>query len=122
MSVETPSTRRDTRHAVRPGSSFVEFSHPDGQGAVRAALTRISIAGFAFLLEGPLQDFQPETCLPDMRLHVGPCVLEGQAVVRSITAATESGGEIGCLFHPETRESEERWVALIAGIEAVSGL
>jgi hypothetical protein len=122
VSIEAPSTRRDTRHAIRPGSSFVEFAHPDGQEPVRAALTRISIAGFAFQFEGPLHDFQPETCLPGLRLHVGPCVLEGQAVVRSIISTHASGGEVGCLFHPETRESEERWMALIAGIEAVQGV
>ena len=99
----------------------MEFCRLELDGdATHANLTRISVAGFAFEVEGLVNGYPPGTQLYDVRIHVGPCVLEGQAVVRSVTAIGE-GGEVGCLFHPNSRESEERWMALVAGIEAVQG-
>jgi hypothetical protein len=100
----------------------VEFSPSDrGEGLARAPLTRISVAGFAFEIEGSTH-LRPQTTLQGLKLHIGRCVLEGQGVVRSV--ATVDGGrtEVGCLFHPESSESEDRWTAVVAGIEAVQGI
>lgn len=122
MSAPTPSTRRDKRHALLSGTCFVEFAQPDsGSGTACESLTRLSVAGFAFETEQAPEKIPPGMRLVDVRLVVGPCVLQGEAEVRSTQSLVGSNYEIGCLFYPATRECEDRWLAVVAGLEAAAG-
>lgn len=115
------STRRDTRHPLRRGSSFVESTMPlAASGEARAVLTRVSVSSFAFEVDGIHPELEVGTRLAAVTVCVGDCTLHGDAVVRS-TAKAGDRSEIGCLFYPESPSGEERWMALISGIEATEG-
>jgi len=119
MPVTPPSTRRDARYALRPGSSTVQFSDPGAVGGTtRAELTRISIAGLAFDIDRGAEKFSQGMRLKGVTVRIGSCTLGGDLSVRSAMPGADSRTQIGCLFFPDTHESEKSWMALIAGIEA----
>jgi len=113
-----PSTRRDERYALRPGSSFVEFPDPrSAEGHWTAGLRMVSVSGFAFEATDACPRVKGGDEFRGVTLRIGGCVLEGDIVVRN-TRETDGRLEIGCLFYPGTREWEDLWMTLLAGIEA----
>ena len=89
-----------------------------GDRTTRADLTRISIAGLAFDIEGGAEKFSQGMRLKAVTVQIGPCTLSGDLLVRSTMVGQGPRTQIGCLFVPDTHESEKGWMALIAGIEA----
>lgn len=117
MLVQVPSTRRDVRHRIRRGSASVELPHPRVPGTrVTGRLYVLSVAGFAFELEADPEAFRPGELIPRVDLRVGDCLLQGELAVRDVRDVGGGRIEVGCLFYP-TAHDEERWSALIAGIE-----
>jgi hypothetical protein len=84
----------------------------------RAELTRISIAGLAFDIDRGAERFSQGMRIQEVTLRIGPCTVRGEVLVRSAMAAHGGRTQIGCLFFPDTHDSERSWTALIAGIEA----
>jgi hypothetical protein len=112
------STRRDPRHALRPGTYFVEFPRPlsETQDA-RVSLTHISVAGLAFQLAG-MPGLETGSTVKGVTVRIGDCRLEGDVVVQYVDSAKAPAVEVGCLFYPAGRDNADRLMALIAGIEA----
>lgn len=120
MPTAPPSTRRDQRLPVRRGSSSVELPHPLGAGRIlRGELTLISVSGLAFEVEADAGAFAPGTGLAGVAVRVGHCVLSGKVQVRASKPVGDgTRAEVGCLFVPDSLETERRWMAVVAGIEA----
>jgi len=113
-----PSTRRDQRFALRPGSAFVEFPDPNStDGHWTAGLRMVSVSGFAFEATDRCPQVRGGDEFRGVTLRIGECMLEGDIVVRN-TRQTESHLEVGCLFYPGSREGEDLWMTLLAGIDA----
>lgn len=117
MTLHAPSTRRDRRYPLPPGAGIVEL--PPGPGRperLEAPLTRISVAGIAFLIEAGAAPLPPGSILRGARVRVGECVLEGEVSVRDAYPVAGKGIEVGAIFLPESRDVESRLMALLAGI------
>ncbi len=112
-----PFTRRDARHDLSRGSSFVELPYPVSKtDHTSAALTRISVAGLAFeTTSEPTLDVG--AIVAGVTVRVGDCRLRGDLVVQAL-ATTAPPVEVGCLFYPAAPADADRLMALIAGIEA----
>lgn len=90
-------------------------------GSLEAALTTLSVSGLAFEVDGD------PTCMPGTRLtsitvRAGDCAIRGDALVRSVKVLGTAHFEIGCLFVPESAAAEDRWMALISGVEVALGM
>jgi len=111
-------TRRDPRHALRPGSCFVDFPGPlsDTEDA-SAPMTHISVAGLAFQT-AVLPGLEAGSIVEGVTVRVGDCRIEGDIVVQYVDPTKTPGAEIGCVFHPAGDGNADRLMALIAGIEA----
>jgi hypothetical protein len=119
MSDQAVSTRRDPRHALRPGAGRVTVpSENFDDPATMAPLTVISLAGVGFRVPASRTDLQPGALVPGARIHVGECELVGELAVRVVHPVGEEQVEIGALFYPVNLETEGRLMALVAGIEA----
>ena len=81
------------------------------------ALKMISASGFAFESMDDAPTLREGDQFRAVTIRVGDCVLKGDVVVRNFRQA-DAGLEIGCLFHPQSPEWEDRWMTLLAGIEA----
>jgi hypothetical protein len=120
MTTTPPSTRRDTRHRLRDGSSCVEFDDPHADGAsVRGAVVAVSAAGLCFRVDADATSYPAGTCLTALTVRVGECLLRGEAVVRNVRGLGPNRVELGCLFYPAAAE-EDRWMTLLAGIEVAA--
>ncbi len=120
MSTKIPSTRRDTRFALRLGTSTIRFADPRSAGTLTVgSVMSIGAAGFAFQVTGAPSGFPNNTAFEEISLRIGSFVIEGEAVVRNIRELPGERVEVGCLFYPDTRE-EDRWATLIAGVEVGS--
>lgn len=110
------STRRDLRHAIRPGSCFVELP---GQGQMlrSAALVRVSPAGFAFEIDEEAPTLFEGACFEDVTVRIGQGLLKGDITIRNASRIDDQRTEIGCLFYP-TAECEDNWMSFLAGVEA----
>lgn len=118
MAASAPSTRRDRRYDLRPGSATIELPNPHADGRSRARLVRISVSGLTFELPRASVKLERGAWLENVTIRVGECVLHGEAQVRNLTRIADTRTEVGCLFLPEARGSEDKWLALIAGIDA----
>ena len=119
LTIHAPSTRRDRRHVLRPGAGVVEIPRTASTTApLSAALTKISAAGVAFVLETPVAGLRAGSSLSGVQLRVGECVLRGDISIRDVRALDGAASEIGGVFLPASREVETRLMALLAGIGA----
>lgn len=113
----TPSSRRDARHRIGGSGSLVTCAVPlSVAGAQEATLTTLSVAGLAYEVDGP-SAHEPGTRLVGLEVRVGNCTIQGDAVVRSSIELGPGRFEVGCLFFPASSAEEDRWMAVIAGIE-----
>jgi len=121
MAQKAPCTRRDPRIALPEGAGFVEFEPGgSGDGRLRADLVEVSVAGVTFKLDaGP--SIEKGAILSNTSAHVGDCVVEGELLVKHSTPAGNSGLEVGCLFYPSSQLDEEKWSAVLAGLQAAKG-
>lgn len=118
MNTAIQSTRRDVRHDLRQGLGSIELApSPAAPGGVSGALRRISVAGLCFRVERDAPWLRPGALIPGVQVRVGECVLDGEIRVRSVVP-DRRGVEVGCLFHPSDDRTEERLMALIAGLNA----
>ena len=118
MAQKTPTTRRDPRFALPGGTGFVEFdSGRPGGGRVRADLTDVSVAGVTFELDAG-SSFKKGEILSNASAHVGDCVVEGELLVKHSELVHETRLEVGCLFYPSSQLDEEKWSAVLAGLQA----
>ena len=116
MNMTIPTTRRDARFRLRPGSSVVEFRDPRAADTVIIGqVVSINVAGVSFRIDAEMGDFPSGTSFDDITVRIGHCMLRGEAVVRNVRAVEPDWIEIGCLFYPAAEE-EDRWMSLIAGI------
>lgn len=119
--VRHPSSRRDVRYRVREGASVACTTPLAESGALEAVMTTVCVAGLGFEVEGdPI--CTPGTRLAPMTVRAGDCAIRGEAVVRSVRVLGAARFEIGCLFVPESPAAEDRWMALISGVEIALGL
>lgn len=109
------------RHRVREGASVVCATPLSESGALEAALTTLSVSGLAFEVEGD-PTTTPGTRLAPMTVRAGDCSIRGDALVRSVKVLGAGRFEIGCLFVPESAAAEDRWMALISGVEVALGM
>jgi hypothetical protein len=75
------------------------------------------VSGFAFEATDECPRVRGGDEFRGITLCIGDCVLEGDIVVRN-TRQVDGQFEIGCLFFPGSREWEDLWMTLLAGIEA----
>ncbi len=116
----SPSTRRDTRFVLRPGSGRVEFDHPRLAGCrCSSQLTMVSVAGLDFGLDESIGDVSPGMVFAGATVRVGDCALRGDVAIRNVAPGPDGLTRLGCLFYPASREDEGKLMALIAGMEAV---
>lgn len=119
MALDPLSTRRDTRHLVRPGTCFVALEPPEPNKARSwVALIQMSVCGLSFELDGDAPEIVSGQCLEGLTVRIGQCLVQGDALVRSTASRGASGLEVGCLFYPASPDDQERWMAVIAGLEA----
>ena len=115
MSVESESTRRDPRYRLREGEGRVIFSLEDGIHF--GDLNQISLGGVGFQMKsGPRMT--SGTFINGATLTIGTCEIECDLSVIQCQRGPDLKIEVGCMIYPSSRESEERWVAVIAGMGA----
>ena len=114
MVASPPSTRRDARYALRPGSCFVELIDSNGMQRT-AALISISAAGFSFEVKGDPSDFPRDVHLENVVVRIGEGVMHGEARIRSSRLIGDRRNEVGCMFYP-SYDSEDRWMAILTGV------
>ena len=115
--MRTPTTRRDERVLLQPGSSIVRFADPREGGKITIGrLTTVSASGLAFVVEGEATQFPTTTLVDSITLRIGTCMITGEVVVRNTRRAGKGKVEVGCLFYPAV-DDEERWMTLLAGID-----
>jgi hypothetical protein len=121
MAQKAPSTRRDPRFALPGGVGFVEFEcGGSDEGRLRADLVDVSVAGVTFHLDaGP--SIEKGAILSNVSAHLGDCVVEGELLVKHREPVGRSRLEVGCLFYPSSQLDEEKWSAVIAGLQAAKG-
>ena len=90
-------------------------------GSKEAALTILSVSGLAFEVEGE-PTCTPGTSLGATIVRAGVCSIRGDAMVRSVKPLGAERFEIGCLFVPDSAAAEDRWMALVSGVEVALGL
>jgi hypothetical protein len=116
---QSPETRRDVRHCLRRGIGFVEFELVDsGKGRLRGDLTSLSVAGLTFEVDTDL-GLEKGALLQAATILIGECAVEGDLTVKHIRLVAESTIETGCVFYPSSHAGAEKWLAVIAGMEAV---
>ena len=119
MSAESAIRRRDPRFPLRPGGGTVRFSLDTGPGRDHeGALTQVSVAGIGFGMTGG-PPMTPGTVLRGATVTIGLCEIKGDLSVRQCRHVSDSSTEVGCLFYPSSTESEERWIAVLSGMDAV---
>jgi hypothetical protein len=96
----------------------VEFPDPkSADGHWTAGLRMVSVSGFAFEATDQCPRVRGGDEFRGVTLRIGECVLEGDIVVR-YTRQADNHLEVGCLFYPGSREWEDLWMTLLAGIDA----
>ena len=121
MAQKAPSTRRDPRIALPDGVGFVEFTSggPDDR-RLRADLVAVSVSGVTLEMDsGP--SFENGAIFHNASAHVGDCVVEGELLVKHSEPVDASRLEVGCLFYPSSQLDEEKWSAVLAGLQAARG-
>ena len=118
MTVENASRRRDPRFQLRPGAGSVRFSLDSGpDGDHRGDVNQISLGGLGFdMTDGPRMS--TGTSISGATIQIGACEIQGDLSVRECRRATHSSIEVACLFYPSSKESEEKWIAVLAGMSA----
>jgi len=118
MAQKMTSMRRDPRLALPAGAGHVDFEAGDsGVGQHRAELVEASVAGMTLELDaGP--SFDSGEILRNAAVHIGECVVEGELFVKHTESVHESRLEVGCLFYPSSQLDEEKWSAVLAGLQA----
>ena len=117
MPPTTTTTRRDPRLVLRRGSAAIEFADPRSGGTrVAGDLVSVNVAGLSFEIGGDA-GLEPGQDLGEVVLRVGPCLLRGDLVIRDSHAVDTGRYEIGGLFYP-CLQDEDRWMTLLAGVEA----
>jgi len=99
----------------------VEFeSGGTGDRRLRGDLVDVSVAGVTFhLVAGP--SIEKGAILSNASAHVGDCVVEGELLVKHSMPSGRSSLEVGCLFYPSSQLNEEKWSAVLAGLQAARG-
>jgi hypothetical protein len=97
----------------------VEFEIGDsGNGRRRGDLTSLSVAGLTFEVDTDL-GMEQGTLLQAATVLIGECAIEGDLAVRYVRLVADSTIETGCVFYPSSHAGAEKWLAVIAGVQAV---
>lgn len=117
MPVESESTRRSPRYRLREGEGKVIFSFEPGEGIHFGDLTQVGLGGVGFeMISGPRMT--SGTFITGATITIGNCEIECDLVVIQSQRGLDLSIEVGCMIYPSSGASEEKWVALIAGIAA----
>jgi hypothetical protein len=121
MSVESASKRRDPRYRLDDGTGTVTFSLDASEEGIHfGALNQIGLRGVGFVMtSGPRMT--SGTLISSATLVIGTCEIVSDLVVIQCQRGPDSKIEVGCMLYPTSKESEEKWAALIAGMAAARG-
>ena len=123
MSEQALSTRRDARHALRPGAALLSVpAETRNEPPTIAIVTVISLAGVGFRVDAMRADLETGALVDGARIRIGECEIEGRLAIREVHPVKPTEIEVGALFFPSDHEGEGRLMALIAGIEAAREL
>ena len=118
MAHKSFAKRRDPRFFVPFGAGFVELATGDSDGGRhRADIVEASVAGMTLELD-PGPSFDSEQVIRDAKVQIGECVVEGELLVKHSEPTRGSRLELGCLFYPSSLLDEEKWAAVLAGLQA----
>jgi hypothetical protein len=120
MPVESASTRRDPRYRLREGEGKVIFSLDSGEdGIYFGDLVQISPGGVGFqVTSGPRMT--SGTFINGATITIGTCEIECDLSVIQCQRGPNLRIEVGCMIYPSSKESEEKWIAVIAGMAAAN--
>jgi len=100
------------------GNGCIEFCHPVSGRGCSAELTLLCIAGLAFVLQPEMEEIAPGSSLLGACLRIGGCVLQGDVLVKSSGTSADGVVTLGGLFYPATREFEQQFEGIVAGLAA----